>query len=98
MYILLFLAALKLKRPEKSYRIPRGVRTISCLAGLCACTITIIIGFQLPSDMVIESKINYVLMIVGGFGLMILPVMFFWLYQKKRRHSNYSPNLENMQS
>jgi amino acid transporter len=97
MYILLFLAALKLKRPEKSYRIPRGVRTISCLAGLFACAITIIIGFQLPSNMVIGSKINYVLMIVGGFSLMILPVMFFWLYQKKRGHSNYSPNLENIQ-
>ncbi|NNM44069.1 MAG: amino acid permease [Chlamydiae bacterium] len=91
MYILLFLAALKLKRPEKSYRIPHGVRTISCLAGLCACAITIIIGFQLPSNMVIENKITYVLMIVGGFSLMILPVTFFWLYQKKRTRSNYSP-------
>jgi len=84
MYVLLFLAALKLKRPKNSYKIPRGMRTVSCYAGLCSCVITIIIGFQPPSEMVMGSKTNYVLMIMSGFCLMVIPVIFFWLYQKKR--------------
>ncbi len=85
MYIFLFLAALKLKRPEKSYQIPKGIRTISCFAGLFACAITIIIGLQPPSDMVIASKINYALMVIGGFSILLLPAMLLCFYQKKRK-------------
>jgi amino acid transporter len=83
MYVLLFLAALKLKRPEDSYRIPRGIRTVSCFAGILACALTIIIGFQPPADMIVGSKIKYVLMIAAGFGLMLFPALLFWRYQKK---------------
>ena len=39
MYILLFLAALKLKRAKEGYQIPRGMRTASCVAGLLACAL-----------------------------------------------------------
>ena len=47
MYILLFLSALKLGRPkEKScYQVPKGIRTLSCLAGLISCLSTIVVGF-----------------------------------------------------
>ena len=84
MYVFLFLAALKLKRPTKGYKIPRGIRTISCLAGLSACVITLIVGFQPAPDAVIENKLNYALMITVGFGLMIAPVLFFWRYQSRQ--------------
>ncbi|HEY2810654.1 MAG TPA: APC family permease [Rhabdochlamydiaceae bacterium] len=85
MYILLFLAALKLKRPQQGYRVPLGMRTASCALGLIACVITIIVGFQPPADMVMGSKINYFLIIMGSFFLMVLPVISFWIYQKRRR-------------
>lgn len=84
MYILLFLAALKLKRPEKSYQIPVGMRTISCFLGLFACLITITIGFLPPSDMAID-KTSYILMIIGGFAVMVFPVVLFWFYHNNVR-------------
>ena len=88
MYVLLFLAALKLGRPEKGYKIPVGIRKVSCFAGLCACIITIIIGCQPPANWVLDNKIGYVSLIVGGFILMALPAGLFWIYQNKRQLSN----------
>ncbi len=83
MYMLLFLAALKLKRPNNSYKIPRGTRTLSFLAGLGACLTTIIVGFQPSPDVVITNKTGYSLLIAAGFSLMIGPVFLLWKYQKK---------------
>jgi amino acid transporter len=88
MYVLLFLAALKLKRPEKGYKIPKGFRVASCIAGLASCVITIIVGFQPVPGVVIENKGHYILMIVVGFSLMLVPVAFLWSYQKKRKGAN----------
>lgn len=87
MYILLFLAALKLKRPTVGYKTPTGIRTISCLAGLVACVITIIVGFLPTPGVIIESKLFYSSMIICGFGLMLFPVFIFWRYQKKNKPS-----------
>jgi amino acid transporter len=87
-YILLFVAALKLRRPDTGYQIPRNIRFMSCFAGICACLMTIVIGFQPPSEMPIENRINYVFMIIVGFGLMTAPVAFFWRYQKKQERLN----------
>lgn len=84
MYILLFLSALKLKRCNHSYQIPRGLRTLSCLSGLAGCAMTIIVGFQPPPGVLIESKLQYALVIGSGFTLLILPVLFLFSYQKKR--------------
>jgi len=86
MYILLFLSALKLGRPGKellSYQIPRGIRTVSCLAGLIGCTITIIVGFQPSPDVIIQNKLYYAGTIALGFILLISPVSFLWFYQKR---------------
>lgn len=83
MYIMLFLAALKLKRANEGYQIPKGFRTLSCLAGLSGCVMTIIVGFQPPPEVVIQSKLHYALMIGSGFALMILPVFFLFAYQKR---------------
>src|SRR5690606_10984998 len=48
MYVLLFLGALKLGRFGASYKIPRGLRTLSCLGGIFACLLTLGIGLQPP--------------------------------------------------
>lgn len=84
MYILLFLAALKLKRCEQSYQIPKGLRTLSCLAGLTGCAMTIIVGFEPPPNVVIESKFYYALTIGLGFALLILPVLLLFAYASSR--------------
>ncbi len=84
MYILLFLAAFKLKRPQSGYKIPHGMRTSSCFLGVFACLLTIVVGFQPPSGFPIESKTQYLLMISAGFSLMVLPVVLLWLYNKKQ--------------
>jgi len=85
MYILLFLAALKLRRPEKSYQIPKGIRTLSCFMGLFGCLITIVIGFQPSPDVVIKSNVQYAMVIGMGFILLTAPVMLLWSFQKKRK-------------
>jgi amino acid transporter len=90
MYVFLFLAAIKLKRPATGYKIPRGIRTVSCLTGLVACLITIIVGFLPTSEIAITNRMNYVLLIVVGFGLMLSPVIFLWRYKKKREVSEAS--------
>jgi amino acid transporter len=84
MYVLLFLAALKLKRPDSGYKIPLGLRTISCVTGLAACIMTIFIGFQPPAGIEIENKLKYSLIVMSGFFLMISPVLLLWKYQRKR--------------
>ena len=86
MYVLVFLAALKLKRPSKatlSFRIPKGLRTLACILGLGACAATIIIGFQRPDGVAAGSAAHYALLIAVGNLLMISPVALLWLYQKR---------------
>ena len=93
MYIMLFLAALKLKRPSRefaSYQIPRGMRTISCILGLLGCLITIIVGFEPAANAHIENKLHYAAMIACGLVLMVAPVPLLWLYQKRKNNSHKS--------
>jgi amino acid transporter len=85
MYILLFLAALKLRRTESSYQIPFGMRTLSCLAGLGGCILTIIVGFQPSPDVVIQNKLEYALIIGLGFVILVAPVLLLWAYQKRQQ-------------
>jgi amino acid transporter len=84
MYILLFLAALTLRRTENSYQIPFGMRTHSCLAGLAGCVITIIVGFQPAPDVVIQSKLQYAMIIGLGFVVLVAPVFLLWAYHNRR--------------
>lgn len=84
MYALLFLSAIKLKRSNSGYQIPRGVRTVSCIGGLCACVITILITFQPPSDVSMGNATNYALLTLLGFALMISPVTLFLLHKKQK--------------
>ncbi len=84
MYLILFLAALKLGRPEKSYQIPRGIRTFCCLVGLLGCLFTIFVGFQPSPDVVVESRLQYALFTGLGFILLIAPTLFLWSYQRRQ--------------
>jgi amino acid transporter len=91
MYMLLFLSALKLKRPEvqsHSYQIPKGMRTVSCVMGMMGCAATIIIGLQPYEEGMIDNSIAYACMSAAGFIVMIIPVLYLWGYQKKILTSN----------
>jgi len=88
MYVLLFLAALKLGRPHKdslSYRIPRGFRTLACLVGLFGCIATIIVGFQHPDGIDVGTDSRYGLSIAFGNLVLIAPVVLLWIYQRKNQ-------------
>lgn len=85
MYVLLFLAALVLKRPAAGYQIPRGFRTISCISGLFSSLVTLIFGFVPGPNTTIDSGISYALLIGAGFLMMILPITFLWGHQKRRK-------------
>jgi len=87
MYVLLFLAAMKLGRPSKatmSYRIPKGLRTLSCSIGLLACFATIIVGFVPAEGVEVGSPLRYGLSIAFGNLILIAPIFLLWAYQKKR--------------
>jgi len=89
MYVLMFLAAIKLHykyihRP-KAFKIPGkdvGVWT-TCVLGLIGCTITLVVGFFPPDHIHIESVGTYALTISLGFLGAVLPVFYFY----KRRKS-----------
>lgn len=85
MYVILFLSALKLGRPDDSmsYRIPKGIRTLSCIVGLLGCFATIVIGFELPEGVDEGTELRYGLSIAFGNLLLIAPVILFWIYQNK---------------
>jgi amino acid transporter len=91
MYILLFLAALKLGRPDKgtlAYRMPKGIRTMTCLIGLFGCILTIVIGFDPPEGVDFGGSLYYAKLIAGGNLLMIAPVILLWIYQKYSRKNS----------
>jgi glutamate:GABA antiporter len=91
MYVIFFLSALKLKRPEKqsmSYRIPKGIRTLACFTGLFGCIATILVGFEHPEGVDVGTDLRYVLSIAFGNLLLISPVFLFWRYQSRSRSGN----------
>lgn len=90
MYVLIFLAALKLGRPAKesmSYQIPRGTRKLSCLIGLFGCILTILIGFERPAGVDVGSAMRYATFIACGNLLMISPIVLLWIYQRRKEAS-----------
>jgi amino acid transporter len=85
MYILVFLAALQLKRSPKEiggYRIPKGSRTLACFMGLVGCVITLVVGYFPPPEINVGSSFQYGGLIALGNLIAIAPVLFLWRYQK----------------
>jgi glutamate:GABA antiporter len=89
MYVLMFAAAIflkyKSKSPPDAFTIPFGKTGMwtACLLGLIGCTITIIVGFIPPSGMNVGGFMHYEILFCSGLIAMILPVVFFYLYQSK---------------
>lgn len=84
MYVLLFMAALKLRRPKKGFKILKGIRTISCVTGLLFSILTIVLGFQPAPGVPVENTTHYIVLILAGFVLMLLPVLLLWNYRNKQ--------------
>ena len=91
MYILMFLAALRLhykyvNRP-KVFKIPgkhKGMWT-TCLLGLFGCSATITVSFFPPENINIGDPVRYVLMIVFANLITILPVFLFFYYKRRKQ-------------
>lgn len=85
MYLLMFFAALRLKRPkkeEKSFQIPKGMRRLSCILGIFGAFLTIGIGFLPPEG--IDVGLGYPFMIGAGIVLLVCPVYFLWGYKERK--------------
>lgn len=88
MYVLMFLAGLKLRykfpQQPRPFKIPGGnpALWLVTLLGLCGCIITLIIGFFPPAG--IDTDLPLPFGIIFGFGIivMILPVFFFYGYRR----------------
>lgn len=91
MYVLMFLAAIKLhyknKHIVKPFTIPGGAFTkwILCLLGLSSCLITLIVGFIPPCELNFGSDLHYALVFTGGLTMLCLPG--FLLIWCNRNHS-----------
>lgn len=86
MYVLMFTSALKLGRPSRTdaaFRIPKGMRTIACYAGLTGCLLTIVIGFFPPTGIDVGSPMRYCLLIGLGNIVLVAPALLFGLFKKE---------------
>lgn len=89
MYVLMFLSALVLRKKinyqPQSFSIPgkKYGLALTCLLGLIGCAITLFVGFIPPDNINIGSKLYYEIIFCSGMIAMILPVGFFFWYQKK---------------
>jgi len=88
MYVLMFLAALKLhykhtNRPQV-FKIPgrKLGMWITALLGLTGCLATILVSFLPPDNVNIGSASSYIFMICLGNAITIAPIFLFYLYKK----------------
>ena len=93
MYVLMFLAALKLHHNHKDrpqvFKIPGkhiGMWT-TCVLGLIGCIATIAVSFFPPENVDVESKTRYLMLIIMGNIVTITPVLLFFYYKKKKSQS-----------
>lgn len=90
MYILMFLAALRLrlKHPSGAFKVPLGYPGLLfvCLLGLIGAFLTILFGFVPPENIDVGSAGRYATIIGCGILLLTSPA-FFLISYKKRRHN-----------
>jgi len=86
MYILMFLAALRLrlKHPSGAFKVPFGFLGLFfvCLLGLIGAVLTILLGFIPPEH--IDVGRDYSLIIGTGVLLLISPVFLFFFYRRRQ--------------
>jgi glutamate:GABA antiporter len=93
MYMLLFIAAIKLdfiERQEKaSFKIPFGKTGLLsvCCCGLCGCLLTLIVGCFPPESLYISSNFEYGCLFVLGLVLFVSPVALLFFQQKRAKKS-----------
>lgn len=90
MYVFMFLAAICLKykfiKQPQAFTIPGGKLGVwvTSLLGLFGCSITLFVGFIPPAGIDVGGYVHYLIVFSGGLIAMILPVLFFYLYQSKK--------------
>jgi amino acid transporter len=88
MYVLMFLAALKLRSkdvlPTRHFKIPgkKFGLWLVCLLGLLGCVITLTVGFFVPEGINVGSVMEYESIFCIGMLVMIAPVFIFYSYKK----------------
>lgn len=98
MYVLMFFAAIRLKYKyptlERGFAIPGGKlgAWFIVMLGVIGCIITLIVGFIPPQESInVGGAAHFELLFCAGIALMIVPVLFFYQYQKKTRLSCLKP-------
>lgn len=87
MYVLMFIAALRLKIKSSTsmdgFNIPGGTfgTAIVCLIGLFGCIVTLLVGFLPPGSINVGGKLHYFITFSSGMFLLITPVAFFYAYK-----------------
>ena len=87
MYVLMFIAALRLKIKKTTvmdgFKIPGGTigTALVCMVGLFGCVVTLLVGFLPPSSIDVGGKIHYLITFSSGMLLLIIPVVFFYAYK-----------------
>ncbi|MCE3237744.1 MAG: gadC [Gammaproteobacteria bacterium] len=90
MYVLMFLAAICLKYKAidrvHGFTIPGGKLGMwfTCLFGLIGCGITLCVGFIPPAGIDVGGILHYEIVFCSGLIGMVLPVLLFYWYKKKR--------------
>lgn len=88
MYILMFLSVFRLRSKFRGrvFKIPGGIWGLSivCVLGLIGSALTILFGFIPPDKVDIGSALRYTSMIAIGNFVLIFPVIFFFIYKKRR--------------
>jgi amino acid transporter len=90
MYILVFLAAHKLRKnlPERIFKVPGGKlgHATTVAFGLIGAALTLFFGFVPPPNVDTGSPLRYILMIALGNILLILPILGLIIYKKTKAH------------
>lgn len=90
MYVMMFIAAIKLKKSHahlpRPFAVPGGKAGyhFACILGLIGCVVTLIVGFIPPEMLDIGSVLRYETTFCAGFVGLLLPSLFFFYYRKKR--------------
>lgn len=88
MYVLMFLAAICLKfkasYQKLAFTIPGGKLGMILVSGLglIGCAITLLVGFVPPTGINFGGLMHYEIVFTGGLVVMVLPVLFFYFYQR----------------
>jgi amino acid transporter len=96
MYLMIFLAALRLRKhvapatEVKRFIIPGGkpVLWAICLSGMVGTSLTFCLGFVPPSNVDIGSPVRYTVMIGIGMALFIAPLFLIFRYKKRKNHAH----------